>query len=332
MTIRWGIVAAGKISNDFVNAFNSCPDIGDQKIVAVAARDQEKADEFALTHNIMLSGTYEHMARCTDVDVVYIGALNPYHYELTKLFLEHGKHVLCEKPFGMSSDEVKKLVDLAKKKNLFLMEGVWSRFSPAYYEMEKTIQSGCIGEVKFLEANFGFFSNSERIHKKEYGGSAVLDVGVYVLQLAQFIFKASPEKLAAFGNLNEHGVDYSETIVLEYKCGKRAVLNTHTQLELCNQATVYGTKGRIKLEAPFHFPDRMVIFTEAGNVVKDFELHTSKLPYNFQNSAGLAFEAIEVGNCIRKGLKESPRMTHKESIQLAEQEDQIRQQLGVSFE
>ncbi|XP_022826919.1 trans-1,2-dihydrobenzene-1,2-diol dehydrogenase-like [Spodoptera litura] len=332
MTIHWGIVAAGKISNDFVNALNSSPDKGDQKIVAVAARDRERAHEFAQIHNVMLAGSYEDMARCADVDVVYIGALNPYHYELTKLYLEHGKHVLCEKPFGMSSEEVKKLVDLAKKKNLFLMEGVWSRFSPAYLEMEKAIQSGCIGEVKFVEANFGFFSNTERIHKKEYGGSAVLDVGVYVLQFAQFVFKAIPEKLTAIGNLNEHGVDYSETIILEYKSGKRAVLNTHTQLEMCNRATVYGTKGRITLEAPFHFPDRMIISTEAGNMVKEFELCTSKLPYNFQNSAGLAYEAIEVANCIRKGLKESPRMTHKESIQLAEQEDQIREQLGVSFE
>ncbi|XP_035437928.2 trans-1,2-dihydrobenzene-1,2-diol dehydrogenase [Spodoptera frugiperda] len=332
MTIRWGIVSAGKISNDFVNALNSSPDKGDQKIVAVAARDREKANEFAQIHNIMLSGTYEDMARCADVDVVYIGALNPYHYQLTKLYLEHGKHVLCEKPFGMSSDEVKKLVDLAKKKNLFLMEAVWSRCSPAYLEMEQAIQDGCIGEVKFLEVNFGFFSNAERIHKKEYGGSAVLDIGVYVLQFAQFVFKATPEKLTAIGNLNEHGVDYSETIILEYKGGKRAVLNTHTQLELCNRATVYGTKGRITLEAPFHFPTKMVMRTEAGETVKGFELHASKLPYNFENSAGLAYEAIEVANCIKKGLKESPRMTHKESIQLAEQEDLIRKQLGVSFD
>lgn len=81
--------------------------------------------------------------------------------------------------------------------------------------------------------------------KKQYGGSAVLDIGVYVLQLSQLIFKERPIKVDAVGNVNEDGVDYTETIILEYEGGKRAVLNTHTKLQLINQATVYGTKGRI---------------------------------------------------------------------------------------
>lgn len=81
--------------------------------------------------------------------------------------------------------------------------------------------------------------------KKEFGGSAVLDVGIYVLQVSQFIFKDNPIKVTAVGSLNEDGVDISETIVLDYSDGRRAVLNTHTRQQLCNRATVYGTKGRI---------------------------------------------------------------------------------------
>uniref|UniRef100_A0A2A4K2G4 Trans-1,2-dihydrobenzene-1,2-diol dehydrogenase n=1 Tax=Heliothis virescens TaxID=7102 RepID=A0A2A4K2G4_HELVI len=330
MTLRWGIVSAGKICSDFVNAFNSYGDKGDQAIVAVAARDKTKAKEFAKNHNISLYfGSYQEMASSSDIDVVYIGALNPYHFDLAKLYLTNGKHVLCEKPLCMNKCQVASLIDIARKERRFLMEAIWSRFSPAYLEMEKEIKSGKIGEVQFLEANFGFYSESDRIIKKEYGGSAVLDVGVYLLQLAVFVFKEIPKSVNVFGSLNVHGVDTAETIVLEYRGGKRAVLNSHTQLELCNQATVYGTKGRITLQAPFHFPDKMI---SSDGTVKSFELHRSKYPYNFQNSAGLVYEMLEVARCIKEDVIESSRMTHDESILISTLQDSIRNKLGVQFQ
>lgn len=87
--------------------------------------------------------------------MAYIGALNPDHYKLGKLFLDNGKHVLIEKPLCMNFKQAKSLTDLAKKKNVFLMEAVWSRFSPAYIALEKEIQSGNLGEVKLVQANLG---------------------------------------------------------------------------------------------------------------------------------------------------------------------------------
>ncbi|KAJ8720320.1 hypothetical protein PYW07_012363 [Mythimna separata] len=330
MTIRWGIVSAGKICSDFVNAVNSYPQKGDQEIVAVAARDKTKADEFAKLHNIKKTfGSYEEMAKSGGIDVVYIGALNPYHFELAKLYLSNGKHVLCEKPLCMNTNQAAALIDLARNKKLFLMEAVWSRFSPAYEEMMKEIENGDIGEVKFLEANLGFFSESDRVNLKQLGGSAVLDVGVYVIQLAQLIFKDWPIKVDAFGNVNEDGVDYTETIILEYPGGKRAVLNTHTQLQLINNAIVYGTKSRITLKPPFHFPHKII---RSDGTVKEFKLHLSKIPYNFENSAGLVYEAMEVARCIREGLTESPRMTLAESLRLAVLETKVRNKLGVHFD
>ncbi|XP_075976972.1 trans-1,2-dihydrobenzene-1,2-diol dehydrogenase-like [Anticarsia gemmatalis] len=329
-TLRWGIVTAGKICNDFVNAFNSYPDKGDQVIMAVAARNMDSAAQFAVTRNIpKVYDSYQVMAESDDIDVVYIGALNPYHYELSKLYLENGKHVLCEKPFCMNEKQAASLISIAKSKKLFLMEGVWSRFSPAYLDMEKEINAGKIGDVRFFEVNFGICSDAERINKKEFGGSALLDIGIYVLQIALFIFKEEPTKVTAVGTLNDQGVDISETIILEFEGGRRAVLNTHTQQQLRNQATVYGTKGRITLNQPFHFPNEMIL---SDGTVKRYELHTSPIPYNFENSAGLVFEAIEVAKCINLGLLESPRMTHKESILFAKIEDNIRRQLGVHFD
>ncbi|XP_026731108.1 trans-1,2-dihydrobenzene-1,2-diol dehydrogenase-like [Trichoplusia ni] len=329
MTLRWGIVTAGKICHDFVNAFNSYPDKGNQIIFGIAARDKNKAEEFAAIHHIeKVFDSYEDMAKSKDIDVAYIGSLNIYHYDLAKLFLNNGKHVLCEKPLCFNSDEVESLTELARTKNLFLMEGIWSRFSPAYYDLEQIIASGVIGDVRFLEANFGIFTEDKRITTRNYGGSAVLDIGVYVLQLAQFVFKDSPKRVIAVGKRNHDEVDVSETIVLEYDDDRRAVLNTNTQLELVNQAVVYGTKGHITLQPPFHFPNKMIL---QDGKVKEYTLHTSALPYHYENSAGLVYEAIEVEKCIRQGLTESPRMSHSESRLLALLEDCVRRDLNVSI-
>lgn len=331
MTIRWGIVTAGKISNDFVNAFNTYPDKGDQVIVAVAARNKDRAAEFAKIHNIeKVFDSYQLLAVCDDIDVAYIGALNPDHYELTKMFLENGKHVLCEKPMCLNYKQVASLVKIAKSKKLFLMEAVWSRFAPAYLALEEDIKSGKLGEVKFVEVNFGVpIEKSERVSKKELGGSALLDIGIYTLQFAQFIFKDEPKKVTAVGDLNEDGVDEVDTVILEYDGGRRAVLNMHTKVKLWNKATVVGTKGRATVQEPFHFPNTLI---DVDGKEKQFSLHTSSLPYNFANSAGLVYQALEVERCIREGLLESPRMTHNDSLILAKLEDTIRKQVGVHYD
>ncbi|VVC94896.1 trans-1,2-dihydrobenzene-1,2-diol dehydrogenase-like [Leptidea sinapis] len=331
MPIRWGIVTAAKICHDFVNAFNSYPgDKGDAVIAAVAARDKSKATEFAKLHNIpKVFGSYKEMAESKDIDVAYVGSLIPYHYELAKLFLENGKHVLCEKPFCLNSKQVVSLVNLARKKNLFLMEAIWSRFAPSYIALEKEIQAGKLGELQFVEVNFGVpVSEIARLSKKELGGSAILDLGVYALQFAQYIFKDEPLKCTAIGKLNSDGVDEVDNVILEYSGDRRAVLNIHAKAQLWNKATVYGTAGRATVEDPFHFPDTLI---HVDGKVEKFPLHTSNIHYNFDNSAGLVYEALEVVRCIKQGLIESPRMPHKDSITIAKLEDSVRQQVGVVY-
>ncbi|XP_013197177.2 trans-1,2-dihydrobenzene-1,2-diol dehydrogenase [Amyelois transitella] len=330
MTVRWGIVCAGKICQDFVNAVDSYPDKGDQVIAAVAARNKRRATEFAKQLNIpKVFDSYEAMAASKDIDVAYIGALNPDHYSLSKLFLENGKHVLCEKPMCLNFKQTQSLINLAQKKKVFLMEGVWSRFAPAYVALEKDITDGKLGDVKFLEVNLGVpMEYVDRVTKKEFGGSAVLDIGVYVLQLSQYVFKDEPVRVSVVGvPLNDSGVDLMETIVLDYEGGRRAVLNLTAHIKLWNKATIYGTKGRITLEEPFHFPTKLT--REGGTEI--FSLHDSR-QYNFENSAGLVYEALEVVRCIKNGLNESPRMSHKESLILAKLEDTVRKQLGVHFD
>lgn len=156
MALRWGIAAAGKISWDFVNALGTLSD-NDHHVVAVAARDLGRAQEFAGKFDIPKAyDGYLKLAQDPDVEVVYIGVLNPQHFEVAYLMLEHGKHVLVEKPLCMNEKQAKKLIAYAERKKLFLMEAIWSRFFPSYQYLQKQIQSGNLGEIKSLDVHFGF--------------------------------------------------------------------------------------------------------------------------------------------------------------------------------
>ena len=115
--------------------------------MAVAARDARKAEEFKTKHHFQrFYSDYEHLAKDTDVDIIYVSSLHPQHFELSKMFLENKKHVLCEKPMTTKLIHTRQLVEIAEKNGLFLMEGFWSRFFPAYVKLKEIIDKGIIGE------------------------------------------------------------------------------------------------------------------------------------------------------------------------------------------
>lgn len=155
MTLNWGIVSVGFISHDFVNALGTLP-TAEHQVVAVAARDQSRAEEFAKRFDIARAyDSYLKLAEDPQVEVVYIGIINLQHFAVTKLMLEHGKHVLVEKPLCMNERQARELIELAERKNLFLMEAIWSRCFPSYDYIGKLIQSGALGDIKSVDIHFG---------------------------------------------------------------------------------------------------------------------------------------------------------------------------------
>lgn len=163
MALKWGIVSAGKICHDFVNALNTLSDV-EHTVTAVAARQLSSAQEFAKIHNIpMAYGSYSEMAKDTNIEVVYIGNLNTQHFEVAMEMLTEGKHVLCEKPLCLNEKQARKLITYAERKKLFLMEAIWSRFFPSYQYVKKQIDSGVLGDIKQVTVEFGFYLDSERL-------------------------------------------------------------------------------------------------------------------------------------------------------------------------
>ena len=170
---RWGILGLGRIAHKFVQDLLT---VEGAILHAVAASDQERANEFGNQYGAAHRyGSYNQLLTCPDLDVVYIATRHVQHCDNTLLLLNAGIPVLCEKPFGMDAGQVNQMVETARNKNVFLMEALWSRFMPAILKAHELIQSGAIGRVRMVRANFGFpapFSPETRLFNKALGGEA----------------------------------------------------------------------------------------------------------------------------------------------------------------
>ncbi|XP_022919777.1 trans-1,2-dihydrobenzene-1,2-diol dehydrogenase-like [Onthophagus taurus] len=328
MALRWGIASAGRISHDFVAALKTLP-ADEHEVVAVAARNHENSLEFAKTHGIQKAYEgYLDLATDVSVDVVYIGTINTQHLYLTKLMLEHGKHVLCEKPLTINSTQTKELIEYAKSKNLFLMEAIWSRCFPVYKELTHQLKMGTIGDVLYVNVTFGVpIDKVPRVSLKKMGGGGILDIGIYTLQFVQYIYRGvKPLKVCATGHLNSQEVDEMANGLLLYPDGKSAVVSCCTKTLYPNEAVVVGTKGQIVIPT-FWCPSKLI----TPEKTFEYEIPKPGVQLNFQNSGGLAYEADEVRRCIKAGLIESPMLPHSESIELSEMMDSFRNDLGVIY-
>jgi len=301
-------------------------------VVAVAARDKKRATEFATKHKVeKVLDTYEELAKNSEVEVVYVGVIAPAHREMVKLMLNNQKAVLCEKPLGLSLAEVTEMVDLAKEKNVFFMEAVWSRTFPLYAALKERLRS--LGQPQNMVLTFGQAGNhlpDQRLAWKKNGGGTVLDWGVYCIQMVLHVFGAEmPTKVVASGlELNEDGVDVAMSVALYFSGSRMATFVTDLRVDLPCEAHISTPNGQVKVAAPFWCPPSM----DVNGVREEFPLPAgAEHPFHFRNSQGLAFEAAEVRRCLKLGLKESPKMTLTETMIVARVQQEIMNQLGINY-
>ncbi|KAM9850701.1 trans-1,2-dihydrobenzene-1,2-diol dehydrogenase-like [Aulostomus maculatus] len=330
MATRWGICSAGQISHDFSVALRTLnPE--DHKIVAVAARDLQHAQEFAKKHNIPRAyGGYAELAQDPDIDVVYIGTIQLYHLSAGKLFIQSGKSVLIEKPLAMNSREVQELLTAAQDNEIFLMEAIWTRFFPVILEVKRLLGQGEVGDVQMVRADLGVpMSHIPRLSERQQGGGAMLSLGIYCLQFVLMVFNGErPESIQAHGHCTDRGVDSTTVLVLKFSGNRLALCTCSFTMVLICDAVITGTKGTIKVPQHIWAP----INLEVNGKKMEFPLPEADMPLNFTNSVGLRYEAEEVRQCLLKGLKESPGMPWAHSSLLAEIIDEGRRQLGVTYE
>ena len=321
-TIKWGILGCGKIAGKFASDLAL---IEDAELTAVASRSLDKAKIFGSEFNVSLCyGSYEDLVRNPEIDVCYIGTIHPTHRELTELCLDNGKAVLCEKPMGMDMKEVHSMVEIARKRNLFLMEAMWTRFIPAIEKMVELIADGTIGEIKSVHADFGFLGDqdrSNRLFNKTLGGGAMLDIGIYPLYLS-LLTLGYPEQISAVAQITDTGVDESCSMILKHKKGAVSSLHCTFMADTQTEGWIHGSEGSIRLHRRFHHPSKLSIYKK-GDLVETIEI-----PYT---GIGYYHEIVHVNECILSGKTESPKMSHQDSLNLVNMLDEVRNQIGVYY-
>ncbi len=271
--MKWGILATGTIARKFADTVNHM-DPEAEKLIACASRNLEHGKAFAEKYGIpKVYGSYGEMMTDSEVEAVYIATPNNLHYENCRMCLEAGKHVLCEKPFTLSTEQAQELFDLAEEKGLFIMEAFWIRFLPAYDKLRAMLRDGVIGEVNRITSQFGFVAEGarrERKFKSELGGGALLDIGIYNLGFFHMITETAPEGFQSEVHMTEYGTDDYSEIELEYPggCSGHCIQAIGKQLD--RNARIEGSEGVITI-ADFQFLQEFTVQLKDGTsyIVKE---------------------------------------------------------------
>ena len=174
--------------------------------------------------------------------------------------------MLCEKPFALNETEARLMVDAARTRGLFLMEAIWSRFLPSYQLLGRLLADQVIGEPLLVEGDFGFrrpIDPAHRLFDPALGGGALLDLGIYPVQLASLVLGA-PDAISAQAHVGETGVDEQVAALLHHPSGALAVVKAAIRVSMACTARIAGTDGVIDLPAFMHCPDHLVVTTGAG--------------------------------------------------------------------
>lgn len=318
--LRWGLIGTGGIARAFARDLTRT---SGHTIAAVGSRTLAKATEFAQQSGGKPYGSYEELV-AADIDAVYVATPHPMHAPNTILALNHGKPVLCEKPFAVNSRESASMISAARSNQLLLVEAMWSRFLPHYRKLRELVEEGELGEIISISADHGQnlpLPKYYRLHAPELAGGALLDLGIYPISFAYYLL-GKPQSVVAKAEFTPTGVDSQTSMIFRYDTGAHANLTTTLLAKTPCTATVVGTKGTIFIDGDFYTPTSMRLKKVDGSVVefpKQYEGH------------GLREQAIEFAALLQAGKNESDLMSLDDTQSIMETMDEIRAQIELYY-
>lgn len=255
-TVRWGVLSTAKIGREKV-----IPAMQEGRyceMVALASRRRERAKAAAEALGIPKAfGAYEELLEDSEIDAVYIPLPNHLHVPWTLKALEAGKHVLCEKPLGLTAAEAEQVVEASREHpNLKVMEAFMYRYHPQWQHAKELVDKGAIGELRTIHTAFSYFNaDPDNIRNRpEIGGGALMDIGCYGVSLSRFLFGREPERVVGEMETDpELGIDRLTSAILDFE-GGTATFTCATQLVRHQRVEIFGTEGRIEIEIPFNAP------------------------------------------------------------------------------
>lgn len=273
--VKWGVLGYAKIAKDAV--IPAIVKASNAEFYAIASRSKDKLKECQEDFECPKAyASYDELLDDPEVQAVYIPLPNKLHKEWTIKAARKGKHILCEKPIALNTEECLEMIEECRKNNVKLMEAFMYRYTDRTKKVNELVNSGIIGDVKYINSSFRFFlsrENDVRLNK-ELGGGSLYDVGCYPINFAGMITGDSPVSMTAECVI-ENGVDVIFSAVLKYKSGIICTINSGFNAYERIYSEIVGTKGVI--EVPDTFLDNagfITVITEDG--VKEVEVEKSE--------------------------------------------------------
>ena len=333
--LRWGILGTGKIARLVAGALAGS-DAGE--LVAVGSRSPERSNAFAEAFSLRGShGGYEAVIEDPDVEVVYVATYHPDHREWAILAAEAGKHLLCEKPLALTRADADAVVEAARRNDVFLLEAFAYRCHPQTRRLLELLRSGAIGEVRVVDAAFGYDAgpnpgNYLLVH--ELAGGSILDVGCYPTSMAHLVARTAlgsvtePADVFGVAELGPTGVDHYASAVLRFDGGVMARVASSIRVDIESSLRVFGSRGQITVPSPW-LPRRIggraeIVVQRAGSQAEVERVEPDGDEYRIEVDA--------VADMVRGGERSPAVMPWEESLANMATLDRWRASAGVRYE
>lgn len=316
---RWCFIGAGDLAKTVANQLNKS---GRHEVVSVYTRNYNKGLAFAEKHGGKAYPTPEEAITADGVDGVYIVTPHSSHYKYAKLSLELGKPVFCEKAFTVTAKETDELIALAKEKNIYLCEAMWTWFSESANKTKQWIDVGKIGRVQSADFSYHVrtIDRKGRHTDPKRAGGALLDITIYPITYAYRLW-GTPAEIESVGVIKE-GIDHSEKIIFTYPDFKVNISASIADFKGLEKMSIKGEKGEIK--APFYHCANGVTYKKSLFHKETFKGKGPKF-----NTYLDEFDAV--AEDIRAGRTESDMVPLKATSDVMHILDKIREQIGLEY-
>ncbi|MEZ3159533.1 Gfo/Idh/MocA family oxidoreductase [Microbacterium sp. BWT-B31] len=320
--LRWGILAAGGIASLFTKDLRTAG----LDVAAVGARRPGAAAEFAARFGIPHAHeSYEALAEDPDVDIVYVATPHPQHAANAILALEHGKHVLVEKPFTLNAAEAARVRDVARERGLLAMEAMWTRYLPHMVRIREILAAGTLGDVRAVFADHTQRISSDPLHRinaLELGGGALLDLGIYPISFAWDVLGA-PLTIASAAHLGQTGADNEVATIFTHAGGAISTSISASGSAGPNTAHIVGVDARIDIDRVWYNATSFRVTAAGGTVLEDYVSEVE--------GRGMQYQAIAAEGIIAAGRTDSDLLPIDETVAIMGTLDEVRRQIGLRY-
>jgi len=267
--LQWGMLSTARI-NDAL--FSPLKISQRNRLLAVASRSQEKADQYAKKKKIGRAyGSYEALLADPEIDVVYNPLPNHLHAEWTIKAVEAGKHVLCEKPLALSLDEVDAMAAAAEKHNRVVAEAFMYRTHPQTLKAREIVKDGSLGRIRMVHGSFTFMmTNQDDIRwKPEWGGGGLWDIGCYPLSYTRSVLESEPEEVFGRQVIGPSGVDEVFAAQLRFPGDILAQFDCSVKIPFHVFMEIVGDEGTLSIPHPFNPGVRETLYLTRSGKTKE---------------------------------------------------------------